>query len=171
MSTTLLQSLELHATSSVLNISETTTGLYINETTKDWYFNDTNSTYNVATVGIPITGLTYTLFGIKCCLTLFGLVGNGLIIVSMFRFKDKLKGHGKLITPLAVCDLIANSLSALLLTMLLNHSINFILYNVFDSEFRRNIFAVFYLKKKDGTPEILMGELNVDQTGVVSVGS
>ena len=52
-----------------------------------------------------------------------------------------------------------------------SESLNFILYNVFDSEFRRNIFALFHLKKKDGTPEILMGELNVEQTGVVSVGS
>ena len=97
---------ELYETTSAFYVNETMTGFYVNETTQDWYFNDTNSTYNVATVSSPITGLTYTLFCITCCLTLFGLVGNTLILVSMFRFNSSSKGHGKLIISLAICDII-----------------------------------------------------------------
>ena len=42
-----------------------------------------------------------------------------------------------------------NTISALALALLLNHCINFLLYNIFDAEFRRNMLALFGLTSKD----------------------
>ena len=94
-------------TSSALEVNGTTSFFDFNQTTQYWYFNETNSPYDVATVSSPITGLTYTLFCITCCLTLFGLVGNSLILVSMFKLRNRSKGHRKLLTSLAICDTFA----------------------------------------------------------------
>ena len=42
-----------------------------------------------------------------------------------------------------------NTISALALALLLNHSINFLLYNIFDAEFRRNVLALFGFTSKE----------------------
>ena len=41
------------------------------------------------------------------------------------------------------------TISALTLAILLNHSINFLLYNVFDADFRRNVFTLIGFANKD----------------------
>ena len=53
-----------------------------------------------------------------------------------------------------------NTLSVLTVPLLLNHCINFLLYNIFDTEFRRNAFALFGYIKKDKKPELQMKNLN-----------
>ena len=47
-----------------------------------------------------------------------------------------------------------NTLSALTIPLLLNHCINFVLYNIFDAEFRRNVLALLGFTKKDAKPEL-----------------
>ena len=47
-----------------------------------------------------------------------------------------------------------NTISALALAILLNHSINFLLYNIFDTEFRGNMLALFGIKVKDRKEEM-----------------
>ena len=56
--------------------------------------------------------------------------------------------------------------SVLLLLFQLNHSINFILYNSFDSEFRNDILALLGLAKTAETQELLMDNLNAASTGM-----
>ena len=53
-----------------------------------------------------------------------------------------------------------NTLSALTVPLLLNHCINFLLYNIFDTEFLRNVFNLFGLTKRDKKPELQMKDLN-----------
>ena len=50
-----------------------------------------------------------------------------------------------------------DTLSGLTLPTLLNHSINFLLYNIFDADFRRNVSTMFGYTKKDKKPEIVLG--------------
>ena len=95
-------------TTSDANFNQTTLASHFNRTTAGSYFNQTNSTFDKATVSIPaLSGLTYTLFGLTCCFTVLGLCGNSLILASMFKFRGKSKGHGALITSLAICDSVA----------------------------------------------------------------
>ena len=47
-----------------------------------------------------------------------------------------------------------NTLSLITIPLLLNHCINFLLYNIFDTEFRRNVFALFGYIKKDKNPDL-----------------
>ena len=107
---------DLVANETILSLvgNETTpVSVDFNQTTQDWYFNQTKSTYDVATDSIPISSITFTLFSLACCLTLFGLVGNCFTLISMFKFKERSKGHGKLVTALAICDSVATGLIAL----------------------------------------------------------
>ena len=53
-----------------------------------------------------------------------------------------------------------NTLSVLTVPLLLNHCINFLLYNIFDTEFRKTVFALFGYIKKDKNPDIEMKNLN-----------
>ena len=88
--------------------NQTTPASHFNRTTAGSCFNQTNSTFDEATVSIPaLSGLTYILFGLTCCFTVLGLCGNSLILASMFKFRGKPKGHGALLTSLAVCDNVA----------------------------------------------------------------
>ena len=52
-----------------------------------------------------------------------------------------------------------DTLSGLTLPTLLNHSINFLLYNIFDADFRRNVSTLFGLTKKDKKPKIVLGSM------------
>ena len=78
-----------------------------NETTTDSCINQTNRMYDLVSGISAPTGLTYTLFALTCFFTLFGLCGNGLILISMWKLGIRSKGHGALITALAICDIVA----------------------------------------------------------------
>ena len=80
---------------------------YFNYTTPLSYFNQPNSTYVPVTVSIPITWVTYILFVVTCCFTALGLLGNSLILISMFKFRRNVNGHSVLVTSLAGCDIFA----------------------------------------------------------------
>ena len=70
-------------------------------TTPYIYFNQTNF-YEVAS--IPVSGLTYTLFGFTCFLACLGLSGNISILAITLKSRDKWKGHNILISALAITD-------------------------------------------------------------------
>ena len=68
-------------------------------------FNHTNSAYEVA--NFPVSGLTYTLFGLTCFFACFGLAGNLSILTIALKSPSTRKGHDVLITALAVTDCLA----------------------------------------------------------------
>ena len=69
------------------------------------HFNQTNSSYELASV--PVSGLTYTLFGLSCFIACIGLAGNFSILTVSFKHRRDAKSHDVLITVLAVTDIIA----------------------------------------------------------------
>ena len=87
--------------------NNTTNEPYFNNTMSTWYFSQSNSTYELGTGSIPITGVTYTLFGLTCCFAVLGLFGNCLILISTLKLRKRFKAHGVLITSLAICDIVA----------------------------------------------------------------
>ena len=93
-----------------------TTTANLNETEWSYFSNSSstwNSTFEVETASTHLTWVTYTLFGLTCCFVVLGLCGNGLILVSMLKFRRRSHGHGVLIATLAICDSIALISSAL----------------------------------------------------------
>ena len=68
-------------------------------------FNQTNSPYEIAST--PVSGLTYTLFGLTCFFACFGLAGNLSILTIALKSPSTRKGHDVLITALAVTDCLA----------------------------------------------------------------
>ena len=88
-------------------LNYTTPALDFNQTTLALYLDQNTSTHDLPTGSIPLTGLTYTLFGLTCCFTALGLCGNCLILISMFKFRCRSKAHGVLIGSLAICDSVA----------------------------------------------------------------
>ena len=113
-------------TTPVWRINQTTRALYLNLTSTQWsdfnntanesyfnnttstsYFSQSNSTYELDTASIPISGFTYTLFGLTCCFTVLGLFGNCLILISTLKFRNKKNSHRVLITLLAIFDIVS----------------------------------------------------------------
>ena len=88
-----------------LYFNNTTNESYLNKTTSISYFSQSNSTYELSSM--PISGFTYTLFGLTCCFAVLGLFGNSLILISMLKFRKRFTAHGVLITSLAICDIVA----------------------------------------------------------------
>ena len=83
-----------------------------NNTTLPLTFNQTLSPYTLDSR--PVSGLTYTFFGLTCLFTVLGVCGNLLTLVIMWKSRNTRKGHDVLITALAVSDcmaLIATALS------------------------------------------------------------
>ena len=74
--------------------------------------NQTNSTNTLAI--IPVSGLTYTLFGLTCLFTCLGLVGNFSILTISLKYRRRAKSHDVLITALAVTDSFATVTFALM---------------------------------------------------------
>ena len=68
-------------------------------------FNQTTSPYEVAST--PVSGLTYTLFGLTCFFACLGLAGNLSILTIALKAQGTWKGHDVLITALAVSDCVA----------------------------------------------------------------
>ena len=102
------QALYLNLTSTQWSdFNNTANESYFNNTTSTSYFSQSNSTYELGTASIPISGLTYTLFGLTCCFAALGLFGNCLILISMLKFRKRFNAHGILITSLAICDIVA----------------------------------------------------------------
>ena len=87
--------------------SNTANESYYNNTMSTAYLSQSNSTYELSNGSIPISELTYTLFGLTCCFTVLGLFGNCLILRSMLKFRKRFNAHGVLITSLAICDIVA----------------------------------------------------------------
>ena len=74
--------------------------------------NQTNSTNTLAI--IPVSGLTYTLFGLTCLFTCLGLAGNFSILTISLKYRRRAKSHDVLITALAVTDSFATVTFALM---------------------------------------------------------
>ena len=94
-----------------------TTGLSTNLSEIDGHGNNTssisfNQTHEHANV--PVSGLTYTLFGLSCFFTCLGLIGNVSILTITWKFRKPGKGHDVLIISLAIIDSIALSPTALM---------------------------------------------------------
>ena len=97
-------------------LNHTPTDLYSNITTRESYFsyntsisyrNESNLTFAPDTVNNPITWVTYILFAVTSFFTALGLLGNSLILISMYKVRRNFNGHNVLITSLAVFDKIA----------------------------------------------------------------
>ena len=54
-----------------------------------------------------------------------------------------------------------NTISALALPLVLNHSINLLLYNIFDNQFRKNVVTLLGFSVTTKKPELQMNNLNV----------
>ena len=74
-------------------------------TTQNIDFNQTNSAAEVA--NFPVSGLTYTLFGLTCFFACLGLAGNLSILTIAWKSQSTRRGHDVLITALAVTDCLA----------------------------------------------------------------
>ena len=95
-----------------MDFNQTTLESYLNQTMAGMDINQTmvdqnSTTYDVVVASTPLSGLTYTLFGLTCLFTILGVLGNGLILISMFKVQRRSQGHSILVGSLAIFDMIA----------------------------------------------------------------
>ena len=100
-------SLYLNQTTQVSYFNHTMSAVDFNQTTLAIYLDQNASMHDLPTGSIPMTGLTYTLFGLTCLFTTLGLCGNVLTLINLSKFRCRSEAHGVLLSSLAICDMVS----------------------------------------------------------------